>query len=463
MNLILKNIPITKAKLLHAASLFAEEEGTVLLYSGGDFELSKRSFLFLFPFETISVRGMSVKREGLGKSCECEGNPWDLLKEWLPEKRNKENGSIPSWVGYLDYEMGAFSDPQKNFDMHSNSYANAYFQRSAIILIVDHNLQEGTLYSNPEGLEFITPEQKFSQSQLSQLSFWESLKKHPPVSQKLQLAAPLESGIEYHKKIKEAKELIFSGEIYQVNLSQQLLFKGPINAFSLFQTVALANPAPFSAYLNLAELKVISSSPERLLLHQNGFLETRPIKGTAPRGKTDEIDQQMRTHLLNSEKEKAELIMITDLMRNDLGRISAQGSIQVDKICHIEAYANVFHMLSVISSQADPELHPLELIRACFPGGSITGCPKLRAMEVISQLEKRPRGIYTGSIGYFTENGDFDFNIAIRTAVLENNVLNIQLGGGIVADSDMNSEYAETWHKGNSLLRAIGFIPPLFS
>lgn len=454
MEEILTPIAITRPQLLAATHLLAHEKGTILLYSGGDYETSHYSYLCLFPLESISIKGFTGVKKGLGKSLTQTGHPWETLQAWL--SNTSISRRIPRWVGYLGYEMGAFSDGQKIISMPSSPYPDAFFYRFALLLIADLRTGTGTLLLNTDEIDFLSTRQQKWVQKIIQPSFWEQLSEHSPSPQgPLQCIKSFETQKAYAKKIETAKELIYSGEIYQVNLSQQLLFKGKIDAFSLFHALALSNPAPFSAYLHLPELEIASSSPERLLKKQGSALETRPIKGTTPRGKNAEEDLKMHSRLMQSEKERAELLMITDLMRNDLGRISTSGSVSVHNICTIEAYENVFHMLSTIQSQALPSIEPLNLLRACFPGGSVTGCPKLRAMEVISQIENRSRGVYTGSIGYFAENGDFDFNIAIRTAVKQNHLLDVQLGGGIVADSESESEHAEVMHKGASILRAL--------
>ncbi|MCB1113056.1 MAG: anthranilate synthase component I family protein, partial [Chlamydiia bacterium] len=187
-----------------------------------------------------------------------------------------------------------------------------------------------------------------------------------------------------------------------------------------------------------------------------GTLETRPIKGTMPRGVTPEEDRQNMHQLLQSEKERSELLMITDLMRNDLAKISIPGTVATEKIWQCEAYTNVFHLLSIITSALEPSVHPVDAVRSCFPAGSITGCPKLRSMEAIAAIEKRRRGIYTGAIGYFAGNGDFDFNVAIRTLSCSRDQVDLQLGGAVVIDSDPDKEYDETLYKGESLFKALG-------
>jgi para-aminobenzoate synthetase component 1 len=267
---------------------------------------------------------------------------------------------------------------------------------------------------------------------------------------------PLETRERYVEKVLRAKEQILDGEIYQVNLSHTCRYAGIHDPFSLYRQLIDHNPVPFSAYLNIdSRFSIVSLSPERLLRHERGVLETRPIKGTAPRGQNAEEDQAERANLLASPKERAELMMITDLMRNDLGMVSKAGSVLTPELCVCEAYASVYHLHSVIRSQAKESLHPLDLLGAAFPGGSISGCPKSSAMRTIRELEQRPRGIYTGSIGYIRGNGDFDFNIAIRTLAVEGDTAMLSLGGGIVADSDPHLEYEETLHKGRPFFRSL--------
>ena len=370
-------------------------------------------------------------------------SPWEVLKE----KLTIENGP---WVGFLGYEMGAFSQPDKVLPHHVAKTPDAYFQRCAFVLTVDHSSNTATV----EILEHDGSNEWLKT--LAQRSFWENLsevglKKNPHTY----AVNASESNACYVRKVNEAKELIDAGEIYQVNLSREIGFSTDMHPFYLFQMLSEKNPAPFSCYMQTPYCTIVSSSPERFLKKEGSRLETRPIKGTAPRGTIKEEDERNRNMLLKSVKENAELLMITDLMRNDLGKISLPGSVKVEKLFHIEAYSNVFHLSSIVSSEVNEEQHPVDIVRSCFPGGSITGCPKLRAMEVIHDLEKRSRGIYTGSIGYFAANGDFDFNIAIRSVVFSDECASLQLGSGIVADSSAQKEYEETLYKGETVFKVL--------
>lgn len=459
-----KRFSLSRRNFLKLGRLFAEEQGTCLLYSGGNFDSAVHSFLFLFPYECIHISEREQKKVTSNKTIFLSPtsnpciNPWDALEKLISPF--DKSSSIPKWVGFIGYEMGAFSDPEKQLPSHTSQIPYAYFQSCTIILKVEHATDLGTLFINEEGLPSLDANQQKWMEKLLDNNFWEELESlnvmdiPTPVSPYAWSSSDTRDS--YIQKIQHAKELINAGEIYQINLSQEFRILGQISAYPLFESLVNLNPAPFSAYLRLSEFAVVSSSPERLLKKENGLLETRPIKGTAPRGKSEEEDRLNREQLINSPKEKAELLMITDLMRNDIGKVSLPGTVETSRLWHCEKYANVFHLLSIIRSQAKPHLHPIKILRSCFPGGSITGCPKLRAMEIIDHVENRARGLYTGSIGYFAENGDFDFNIAIRTMIVFDSFLSIQLGGGIVADSDPCNEYQETLYKGESIFKALG-------
>lgn len=245
---------------------------------------------------------------------------------------------------------------------------------------------------------------------------------------------------------KRVKELILDGLVYQLNLSHEILFEGNADPFTLFEALLKRADAPFAAYICHKDSYFLSLSPERLLKNRKGFLETRPIKGTIARGEGD-IEA-----LTTSAKERSELLMITDLMRNDLYAIAQKGSIEVEELCKAVVYPHLVHMESKITARLRPGLSAEQALMAIFPGGSITGCPKIHAMEYIREIEGRKRGIFTGSIGYITEEGDFDFNIAIRTLVKEGSRWSLRVGAGIVFDSDPEKEYLETLCKAKPFL-----------
>lgn len=260
----------------------------------------------------------------------------------------------------------------------------------------------------------------------------------------------------YLQAVTKAREYIRQGDIYQVNLSQRFSFSFRGDFYRLLLQLFQRNPAPFYAYLNCGSFQILSTSMERFLYRRGDYLETRPIKGTRPRGRTPEEDAANRQELLSSPKEDAELSMIVDLLRNDLGRVCRPGTVQVQEHKRLEAYTNVYHLISIITGQLSPGTSNVDILRAAFPGGSISGCPKIRALEIIDELEPVVRQVYCGSIGYLGLHRNLDLNIAIRTAICSQGQVHFAVGGGIVYDSEEEAEYEETLHKGRTLFDLLG-------
>lgn len=392
------------------ASRYASLEGTALLHS------HHSSFLCVSSREKIAL----TAKKGCWEELESRLGPFDGQL------------SIPKWIGYLGYEIGAFADPELVLPHHRSQLPDALFYRPATIIHYDHISGLATLYGE---------EPPYSSEKRD-------------LGSELKLIRCSDSHKSYLEKIAVIKEAIYEGDVYQVNLSQEFCLEGSCDPFSLFQKIYALNPSPFAVFINCGSFALVSSSPERFLCKKGDQVMSSPIKGTAPRGKNHEEDAANRKGLLESEKERAELLMIVDLVRNDLAKVAEVGSIKVKEMWKCEAYENVFHLLSTIEGTCKG--NPPAIVRALFPGGSITGCPKLASMKMIHLLEGRARGVYTGSIGYFAGNGDFDFNIAIRTLIVHPKEIQIQLGGGIVIDSDPQKEYEETLHKGASLFKIMG-------
>jgi len=262
----------------------------------------------------------------------------------------------------------------------------------------------------------------------------------------------------YIEAIQKAKLYIKRGDIYQVNLSQRFVTELRGEPFDLYMRLRRYSPAPFSSYLDFKDIVIASSSPERFLLKRDSYIETRPIKGTRPRGKDDIHDLMLERELISSRKDHAEHIMIVDLERNDLGRICEYGSVRLSEPVVLEKYANVFHLVSTVSGKLRKGLDQVDCLLAAFPGGSITGAPKIRSMEIIDELEGVKRSVYTGAIGYLSFSGDMDTSIVIRTFIIKDRAVYFQVGGGIVADSDPEKEYEETLDKAKGLMQALGAV-----
>jgi para-aminobenzoate synthetase component 1 len=259
----------------------------------------------------------------------------------------------------------------------------------------------------------------------------------------------------YLRALRRAIDYIHAGDCFQVNIAQRLLHPAREPALAIYERLRRRNPAPFAGYFDLGDCAIVSASPERFLKVQGGAVETRPIKGTAPRGLFPEEDLARADGLLASAKDRAENIMIVDLLRNDLGRVCEYGSVRVGALCRIESYPFVHHLVSEVRGRLRGELGPVELLRAAFPGGSVTGAPKIRAMEIITELERTARGAYCGCLGFIGFDGAMDTNLLIRTFTIGHGWMQFPVGGGIVADSDPEREYEETWHKAAGMVRAL--------
>ncbi|MGC6424653.1 MAG: aminodeoxychorismate synthase component I [Lentimonas sp.] len=255
----------------------------------------------------------------------------------------------------------------------------------------------------------------------------------------------------FEEKVARVRDYIASGDIYQVNLSRRARCPFEGDAITLFQALRRGNPSPYGAFIDGGDLQVISTSPEQFLSKRGRAVETRPIKGTRPRGESQEDDARNAQELRASEKERAELLMIVDLERNDLGRVAEFGSVHVEGLYHLEHYKRVMHQTAQVKAILAQRYDVFDCIRALFPGGSITGAPKVRALEIIEELEPTRRGVYCGSVGYIGFDGDAEFNIAIRSLHVKDGFLDYQVGGGIVWDSDPSSEYQETLDKGRAI------------
>lgn len=413
------------ATFLNLAKHFSKK--TCAFFLSGDEPESKPSHFFLSPSCNLEITS-------------SKPNPWDVLK--------REINSGP-WVGYLAYEMGAYSYLDYKLNLSATPIPLASFFKPSVQMTYQNKVLTVHTF---HGLE---NEKKFF---LSKESFENFLCQLPSYSltQDFAYTSLKESDDQksYISKINQAKEHILKGDIYQLNLSRSSLYGFNQDPFDFFIRLFEINPTPHSCYFNLKEFQLISASPERFLKLSNQILETKPIKGTSKRGQTPSEDQLLKEELVTSSKEASELHMICDLMRNDLGRVSEIGSVKCLHKKQLLELSNVFHLESVIQSKALKK-HPIDLIRACFPAGSITGCPKKRAMEIIYDLEQRARHIYCGSMGYILENGDFDFNVAIRTALLKDQLLEVQMGGAITYDSKNISEYNETAYKGGPFYKLL--------
>jgi len=428
--------------------------------------LGRYSFLGSDPFLIFKNQGGRNEIRH-GNSIELvRGNPFDILKTLLSKYRLITTPDLPPFVGgavgYFAYDLKHFIEKLPSQCKDDINIPLCFLAFYDTVIIFDH--LKGKVWIASTGLPEESEHLKQIRAKTRSEEFCRKLStiKKPTVSHcdtsHEQALTELKSNFtreDYIQAVLKAKEYIAAGDIYQVNLSQRFSAKVSTPPFELYKTLRTLNPAPFAAYLNFGEGIIISSSPERFLKISGRLVETRPIKGTRPRGKSNYEDERLKHELLKSTKDRAELIMIVDLERNDLGRVCEYGTVRVPEIITLETYATVFHLVSTITGKLKEDKDHIDCIKACFPGGSITGAPKIRSMEIIDELEPTQRKIYTGSIGYLGFNQQTDLNIVIRTMLYYDGIVHFQVGGGIVADSEPALEYEETLHKGKALIEAL--------
>lgn len=383
-----------------------------------------------------------ILTKGVGKDSITEFNDFYDM-----HRKGEKSLTFPSFFCFLTYDLGmTFLNVESKFNYYSK-IPMGFLGYYPVVIVLDKKANTSKIHFEAEYEE-------------EALDIKKRLDNH--VKSDLKLLKNkyeftfIEKYEDYAKKIKRIKDYIYEGDVYQINYTRR--FNGiidNINYNDMYLKLRNTNPAPFSAFIRSSDWAIISSSPERLIKSTNKILETRPIKGTIERGKNFLTDLRNKIKLKKSEKDKSELLMIVDLERNDLSQVSKSGSVRVDELFKIETYETIHHLVSTITSKIADDLSPFDVLYRLFPGGSITGTPKKRAIEIIDELEDFPRGIYTGTIGYIKNDGDFDFNIAIRTIVAEGREFNYNVGGGITWKSEIESEFLETEHKGLGLKRSL--------
>jgi para-aminobenzoate synthetase component 1 len=427
--------------------------------------LGKHSLVGCDPFLVVHTRGDTTRLDypRLGRSEETDQHPFELLRELIERYRNESDADFPmssgGAVGYLSYDLFPRVEKIAHTVVNDLGMPEMFFAFYDCVAVFDHHEETARFAlapvdarpDNPEGVGEIPREL---------IELWQG----PPPPKELREPrkrfterglVPCQSRESYLASVKTAKEHIAAGDVYQVNLSQRFETDFVGDPVEFYERLRQNSPAPFGACMFPDDFVVFSNSPERYLLIEDGYIETRPIKGTRPRGRDEGEDRKLAQELAESEKDGAEHVMIVDLERNDLGRVCDYDTVHVPEFKIIESYANVHHMVSTVAGRVHPSRDLVDCITNSFPGGSITGAPKVRAIELIDELETTARGVYCGSIGYIDFTGRVDLNIAIRTAVKHGDKLYFQVGGGIVADSEPEDEYLETITKAQSFVKTL--------
>lgn len=451
--MIVKKIK-TKLSPFQVFRIFSVDDQPVFLDSGEGYEnLGKYSIIASNPFLKFESKNNQTLING-EVVLDGEKNPLEVLKDYLKKYKVEYKSELPfigGVLGHFSYDLCHHFEvlPRTAVDDLDVNDLNLGFYHGGIVY--KHQTKECFVTDaeiNPGGdLRVQKIVDRIKSAELEELTTNIS-------SEDIEVSSNMTKE-QYIQSIKRIKDYIKSGDIYQVNMTQRFNTKLRTNPLGLYSNLRKVNSAPFAAYLDYGDYQILSSSPERFMKLKEGILSTRPIKGTRPRGKTLEEDQRLKDELINSEKDQSELLMIVDLERNDFSKVAKTGTVNVPELFVIEEYPTVFHLVSKVVCVLDENYDAIDCITNAFPGGSITGAPKIRAMEIIDELEPTQRNIYTGSIGYIDFNGNMDLSIVIRTMLIKNKNVYFQVGGGIVWDSNAEDEFQESLDKGKALVEAL--------
>ena len=402
-----------------------------LLESVNHNDNNRYSILFAFPGENIVLNNAS---------------DFDFLNKLESKyKLNNTNSDLPfcgGWFVYLSYELIGQIENTLSADLHNSDLPIAYAVKIPTAIIIDHQLDKTYIVDESDDDSRIN-------LILDDIKLINPIPLNP-----LEGSLSEENQEKFISGVQSSLKYIIAGDVFQVNLSREWQYKlnNHEDSAAIYESLKKANPAPFSALIHYQDFSIISSSPERLFSVNNDVLQTRPIAGTHPRGKGSD-DETLKDNLISNPKEIAEHVMLLDLERNDMGRVCEYGSVFVNEVMTLETYPYVHHIVSNIKGKLKKQAGIKDIIKALFPGGTITGCPKVRCMQIISELEQMPREAYTGSVGYLSQNGRMDFNILIRSFIHKDNKLSFRAGAGIVYDSIPERELAETRHKAEGLIK----------
>lgn len=440
------------------------EQYTYLLESveGGE-NLARYSFIGLEPFVRLECRDGAAVIEDSNGVTEAAGDPLDILKQVMNRYNAPRLEGLPRFyggaVGYFGYDLVRYGEDLPEDTVDDLGLPDCHFILTRLVLIFDHVKHKVKVVVNTEPGNDPAAAYKNALNRINAVK--KLINEQPAVSG---LAAKVSGSTkfvsnmtkeEFMQKVEKAKEYIKAGDIFQVVLSQRLTMPLTGEPFDIYRNLRTVNPAPYLYYLNFGGTVIIGSSPEMLVRVEDGVAQTCPIAGTRPRGRTTPEDLALEKELLADEKEKAEHLMLVDLGRNDLGRVCDYGSIEINGFMEVERYSHVMHIVSNVIGRLQKDKSVYDALKGCFPAGTVSGAPKVRAMEIIEELEPTRRGVYAGAIGYFGFTGNMDTCITIRTILVHEGMTYVQAGAGIVADSDPAREYDETINKAKALLETL--------
>jgi anthranilate synthase component I len=432
---------------------------------GGE-KWARYTFLGSNPSVVLRLRGETVEIREAGRPLrrEASADPLGLLKDYLARYTPVEIEGIPRFfggaVGYLGYDMVRHFENLPTGKPAVIGAWDAYFVITDTLVIFDNVRQKIKVVSNAHLAGDITPEEAYVEATAKIDAIIAKLKAQLPPEVSTQGAGQVSfssnvSRVAFEESVVRAKEYVKAGDIIQVVLSQRFTGDLTVDPLDIYRVLRTLNPSPYMFFLRLDDTLVVGASPEVMVRREGERVELRPIAGTRPRGKDAEEDAALAKELLADPKERAEHVMLVDLGRNDLGRVCTTGSVKVSELMVVERYSHVMHIVSNVQGKLEQGKDAFDVVRATFPAGTLSGAPKVRAMEIIDELEPVRREIYGGAVGYFSFSGNMDLAIAIRTLVIRNGKVHLQAGAGIVADSDPAAEYQETVNKAMALVKAI--------
>lgn len=452
-------------------ALSSELTGAVILESG---RAGRFTYLAYHPSAIISSKNRQTiitQQDSTEPQTMDQENPLHVLRNYMSQFRTPRVKGLPDFtggaIGYLSYDLNQIFEPAAANDAVDDlQLPDLYVMMYHNVMAFDHETREIFCMRHvpadgltPESYDETVQELRTQLETIQQMQSsvdtvdWEALRHHPLSS--VEPAAVSFAQKEFEQAVERVQQYIAQGDVFQVNLSVRQTKPISVEPQTVYSVLRRLNPSPYMGYMHLPDFQLVSASPELLVKVKNREVSTRPIAGTRPRGKDEAEDLALAQELIDNEKERAEHVMLVDLERNDLGRVCRYGSVDVSEFMVIERYSHVMHIVSHVKGELAEDKDAYDAVEAAFPGGTITGAPKIRTMQIIGELEPVKRGVYTGSIGWFDFNGDVELNIAIRTMVVKDQLAHVQAGAGIVIDSNPRSEYLESLKKAEALWKAL--------
>ncbi|OEH92650.1 anthranilate synthase component I family protein [Bacillus solimangrovi] len=449
-----KVLPFTEERWYKQYRFLSKEQPEHVLLESG--RAGKYSVVGLNPIAVLEGKSNHLSILTKDETITQQGNPLHLMRDWMSKYKTPHDPKLPDFqggaIGYISYDYVRYIEQLPISASDDLDTPDLYFLIFEDVAVYDHNTNELWLIVNREDEEVARKQLAFL------LEMWQTSYNDVEEQQewKENDSEPMRSfgQLEFEDAVRKVQQYISDGDVFQVNLSVRESRPMHTSPFHIYEKLRELNPSPYMSYLHFKDMQLVSGSPELLVKKQGDIVSTRPIAGTRSRGKNEFEDNALANELFNNEKERAEHVMLVDLERNDLGKVSEYGSVKVDQFMTIERYSHVMHLVSNVVGELRQECDAYDIVDAVFPGGTITGAPKVRTMEIIEEFEAVRRGIYTGSIGWFGFDGEMELNIVIRTLIAKGGLAHVQAGAGIVIDSIPAAEYKESLKKAKALWKA---------